>query len=55
MSEPVIIRAYVTHIDCPHCSNPAMGFLNDPRGGTYKCEVCGQDFEVPANAEIDFG
>lgn len=55
MSEPVVIVAYVSYIDCPKCSHPAMGFLNDPRGGKYKCEGCGEDFEVPEDAKIDFG
>lgn len=55
MSEPIVIVAYVSYIECPHCSAPAMGFLNDPRGGTYKCDSCGEDFHVPLEAKIDFG
>lgn len=55
MSEPVVIVAIISYIDCPHCSTPAMGFVNDPRGGTFKCDGCGKDFEVPLDAKIDFG
>jgi len=55
MSEPVVIVAHITYIDCPHCSHPAMGFVNDPRGGTFKCEHCEKDFQVPLDAPIDFG
>lgn len=55
MSEPVKIHAYINHIDCPHCEAPQLGFLNDPRGGTFNCESCGQDFEVPEDAPVDFG
>ncbi len=55
MCEPVKIVAHITYIECPHCSVPQMGFINDPRGGSFKCESCNQDFEVPEDAEIDFG
>lgn len=47
MSEPVVIVAHISYIDCPICSVPVMGFVNDPSGGTFKCDSCEQNFEVP--------
>lgn len=55
MSEPIIIVAHITQLNCPHCSYELSGFVNDPRGGTFNCDSCKLDFEVPENAEIDFG
>lgn len=51
---PVIV-AHITYIECPHCDTPQQGFINDPRGGKYTCDDCQQDYQVPENAEIDFG
>lgn len=53
MPEPIVIRASVNHIECPHCSYELMGFLNDPRGGTFKCDECGKEFDVPDDAVVD--
>lgn len=55
MSEPVVIVAHISYIDCPYCSVPVMGFVNDPRGGKFKCDSCDQSFEVPLDAKVDFG
>ena len=55
MCELVKIVAHITYIECPHCSVPQMGFINDPRGGSFKCEDCGQEYAVPEDSEIDFG
>jgi hypothetical protein len=55
VSGSVKIVAVITYIECPHCSVPQMGFINDPRGGSFDCDGCGKAFEVPEDAEIDFG
>lgn len=55
MAEPVVINAFITSIDCPHCTHPLQGFVNDPRGGTFTCDGCSEQFEVPEDATIDFG
>lgn len=54
LKQPVII-AYITSIDCPACEVPQQGFINDPRGGDFKCESCGASFHVPTDATVDFG
>ncbi|WP_181121614.1 hypothetical protein [Stutzerimonas stutzeri] len=51
----VTITAFITGIDCPRCSHPNTGFINDPRGGTFECSGCNEPFTVPEDAAIDFG
>jgi len=54
-TDSVVITAFITNIDCPHCTLPNNGFVNDPRGGDFECTGCHQKFHVPEDAEIDFG
>lgn len=51
----IVIVAYVNHVDCPHCGAAQMGFLNDPRGGTYDCEECNTPYQIPKDARVDLG
>ena len=49
------IMAFITAIDCPRCEHPNMGFVNDPRGGTFECDGCNETYSVPEDATVDFG
>lgn len=51
----IVIVAYVNSVDCPHCAATQMGFLNDPRGGTYECDECKKSYYVPIGARVDLG
>ncbi|MFA4834480.1 MAG: hypothetical protein WC749_00210 [Dehalococcoidia bacterium] len=51
----IVIVAYVTSVDCPHCSATQMGFVNDPRGGTYDCDECNTSYQIPKDARVDLG
>lgn len=53
--KPLKIHVNVTHIDCPHCSAPQTGFVNDPRGCEFVCDECTESFSVPDDAEVDLG
>lgn len=53
--EAIVINAYITAINCPHCTYPTSNYVNDPRGGEFNCEGCHQSFKVPEDAKIDFG
>ena len=39
-------------VECPHCGNDNEGFVNDPRGGTFECDSCGESFSINEGAKI---
>lgn len=52
MKEVTRINATMITLDCPHCGENQEGFLDDPRGGDYKCEECGNMYGVAEDATV---
>lgn len=52
MLEATTILVRTEAVNCPHCGERQDGWVNDPRGTETKCDDCGKDFKIAANAEI---
>ena len=46
------VRATMVTVECPYCDCLNEGFLDDPRGGEYDCEGCGEHFKVSIKAKV---
>jgi predicted RNA-binding Zn-ribbon protein involved in translation (DUF1610 family) len=52
MKKVTEINATMITFDCPSCGATQEGFLSDPRGGLYKCEECGCEYEVAEKTRV---
>lgn len=41
-------------VECPQCCEAVDGFINDPRGGVFECDQCGERFSIDENATVKF-
>jgi transcription elongation factor Elf1 len=49
----VQVEAVLIWFHCPRCEIELSGFLADPRGlQGVVCQMCGAEFDIPANASI---
>lgn len=49
----VLVEPAQVWFHCPRCQTALAGFLSDPRGlRDVVCQDCGEEFDVPANANI---
>lgn len=52
MKEVNSIEVRDATFDCPYCGELQDGFLNDPRGGKFKCEECNKEYLVSESSVV---
>jgi hypothetical protein len=49
----VMVEPVRLWVHCPRCQAALSGFVDDPRGlQEIVCQSCGEDFDIPASANI---
>lgn len=53
MATAIKIFASAKSVTCPHCDSPQDGFMSDPRGGTYICDDCNEQYFVAVDSIVE--
>jgi hypothetical protein len=53
MKQVTELLAKKISLKCPNCHEELDGFMADPRGSTFDCEYCLEDFFVDDQADIE--
>tara|TARA_Y100001963_G_scaffold139866_1_gene206183 strand:+ start:409 stop:585 length:177 start_codon:yes stop_codon:yes gene_type:complete len=53
--ERQVTMMYATevYVECPHCLKRQDGFLGNPAGGEFTCEVCKNIYTIHPDADIE--